>query len=213
MRGALRIAERPAALTLLAVAALLATAGGCASKSADAGAPRVVEPPTTSAPLPPPPAAVSEPQTQVSLPPAQPIPDGAAPDPRPPLPPLREPAPQPEPPPPTAQTRPAASPRPTAPPVEAEKEPAPEPPILSAILTESEKREYNRIISTNIAQTRRNLELLSGRALNDDQRTAVKRIRAFLRQTEEAQQDDMALARSLSERARLLAEDLVRNLL
>ena len=206
----LRGSRSHAIASSIAALALIMTLAGCASKTAQSSAPPAAPPPSSSAPLPPPPANVSEPQTRVSLPPAQPIPDGAAPEPAPPLPPLpdRQPAPAP-----TRQSvrvRPTPS-RPTPPPVEPERDPARQAPILSAMLSESEKREYNRIISDNVVQTKRNLELLSGRTLNEDQRAAVKRIRAFLRQTDEAQQDDLALARSLSERARLLAEDLVRN--
>jgi hypothetical protein len=39
----------------------------------------------------------------------------------------------------------------------------------------------------------------------------VRRIREFLRQVDESRSTDVGLARNLSERARLLAEDLVRN--
>ncbi len=202
--------QRRALAVVLALLALLATAG-CASKAADAGAPPTAQPSRTSSSGPPPPAAVSEPQTQVSLPPEQAIPEGAAPEPGPPLPPLPDPSQPQTPSRQSVRTQPPAPSRPTPPQVEPERNPAPQPPILSAILSDSEKREYNRIIDGNVGQTKRNLELLSGRALSEDQRAAIKRIRAFLRQTEEAQQDDLALARSLSERARLLAEDLVRN--
>ncbi len=209
----MRIADlRSASRFATVAAAMLLMTAGCASKEAKSTAPPVVQPPLASAPAaPPPPRDVSEPQTRASLPPEQPIPEGAAPEPGPPLPPLPERAPRSEPSRGSVQAPPQPLPRPTPPPTEPERNQAPPAPILSAMLTDAQKREYNRIINNNVVQAKKNLEVLSGRTLNEDQKTAVKRIRAFLRQTEDAQQDDLALARSLSERARLLADDLVKN--
>ncbi len=173
----------------------------CASRRADASPPTTT--PATPAPIMTGPLSV--PQTQVELLPPQPVPEAAIP--------ARH-----------ATTAimgpqlPPASPQPPSPsssqtPVTVET-PAPTPavPQLGRLLTADQRREYNRMISQNVLAAQASLDLLQKRPLREAQRSAIERVRSFLVQVDEARRSDLELARSLSDRARLLAEDMVRNM-
>lgn len=173
----------------------------CARRRADASPPATapaIPPPAVSGPL-------SVPQTQVELLPPQPVPEAAIPA-RPTttaivgpeLPPASPESPSP----PSTQTPPAAEP----------PAPAPAVPQLGRLLTAEQRREYNRVISQNVLAAQTSLDLLQKRPLREAQRSAIERVRSFLVQVDEARRSDLELARSLSDRARLLAEDMVKNL-
>jgi len=188
------------ALLLIAVCFPLLLSS-CASRQADAS------PPTTPAPTIPTPTMngpVSVPQTQVDLLPPQPVPEAAIPA-RPTttaiVGPLRPPA-TPELPSPSAQTPIAVETPP----------PPPAVPQLGRLITADQRREYNRMISQNVLAAQASLELLQKRPLREAQRSAIERVRSFLVQVDEARRSDLELARSLSDRARLLAEDMVKNM-
>jgi hypothetical protein len=84
---------------------------------------------------------------------------------------------------------------------------------LGRLLTAEQRREYNRVISQNVLAAQTSLDLLQKRPLREaQQRSAIERVRSFLVQVDEARRSDLELARSLSDRARLLAEDMVKNL-
>jgi hypothetical protein len=84
-------------------------------------------------------------------------------------------------------------------------------PQLGPLISDQQRQAFQREIDRNLELTRAALATLMGRRLNADQSLGVRRIRDFLRQVDESRSSDSALARNLSERARLLAEDLVRN--
>jgi hypothetical protein len=186
------------ALVLIAVCLPLLLSS-CASRRADAS-------PPTPAPITPTPtvtAPISVTQTQVQLPPPQPVPEAAIPA-RPPTTAI------------VGPERPPASPEspaPSAPPTAVEP-PAPTPavPQLGRLLTADQRREYNRVINQNVLAAQASLDSLQQRPLREAQRSAIERVRSFLVQVEEARRSDLELARSLSDRARLLAEDMVRNM-
>lgn len=192
--------RRRCALLLIAVCLPLVLSS-CASRRADASTPApapVVSEPVVSGP-------VSVPQTQVELLPPQPVPEAAIParpaataiaGPQPPVVSPQSPAPT------SAQT-----------PIAVET-PAPTPavPQLGRLLTADQRREYNRMISQNVLAAQASLDLLQKRPLREAQRSAIERVRSFLVQVDEARRTDLELARSLSDRARLLAEDMVRNM-
>lgn len=193
--------ERRLAALVVAGLVSLAVFSSCASKQVDASVPTtpstVAASPTAEAPL-------SVPQTQVVLPPAQPVPEAAIP-PRPtttavmgPVQPAPEPSPA------------AAAPQPTVPRVQTPPPPTAVP-QLGRLLTGAQKQEYNRVISENVLAASGSLDLLARVRLTANQRQEVERVRAFLLQVDEARGRDLELARSLSDRARLLAEDMVRN--
>ncbi len=188
--------------TAPAVAACLLTVAlsSCANRQADASPPATAPAPVATAE---PTGPISIPQTQVELPPPQPVPEGAVP-PRvnsgvlagPPVPENRAPEPQ------------AAPPTPT----QTAQDPAPSAlPQLGRLLTAAQRREYNRVISENVLAAEASLDLLRRRPGASSRQSEVNRVRAFLSQVEGARGSDLELARSLSERARLLAENLVRN--
>jgi hypothetical protein len=201
----------------LLAAALLALwlgVSGCAKRRADAAPTAPAAPAPTVAPaVHAPPGPLSEPQTKAELPEPQAVPDGAAPAPKGPF--ARE---EPEvaelpanPTPKPAPTRPATgSPAPPAEPIVEPTEPAPVP-QLGPLISDQQRIALQRDVDRNFEQTRAALSTLMGRRLSADQTEGVRRIREFLRQAQEARASDAQLARSLSERARLLAEDLVKN--
>lgn len=185
---------------------------GCAVKSAATAQPDQPEPvrgrPTGTTPEPSGP--LSAPQTTAELPPEQEIPDGAAPPPRPLVPPPVAEAP-------VTTPRPDRSPRPQPtpapqPPVEpVETVERPELPQLGPILSDQERRAYNQEIDAGVLAVRTLLQTVTARRLDADQSAAVKRIRAFVTQAQETRDQDLARSRNLTERARLLAEDLERS--
>jgi len=188
------------ALLLIAVGLSLLLSS-CANRRADASPPTpapTIAPPDTSGP-------VSVPQTQVELPPSQPIPEGAVPT-RPTtaaivgpqLPPDSPQSPLPS----STETPVAVEPPARTPAV----------PQLGRLLTADQRREYNRMISQNVLAAQASLDLLQKRPLREAQRSSIERVRSFLVQVDEARRSDLELARSLSDRARLLAEDMVRNM-
>jgi len=112
--------------------------------------------------------------------------------------------------------KPAPKPAPAPPPAPA-PEPAPEPPPppvpdLGQILTAQQQQEYNHAIDGSINRAQRNLAALGGRRLNPEQTLAVERIKTFIQQALEARKADLLRAKSLAERADVLAEDLLRSI-
>jgi hypothetical protein len=197
-------------------AALVVAAAGCSKRRPDMTAPLPIPGSDTiqtrdnrpDGPL-------SEPQTRAQIPPPQPVPDGASPPLLGPFQPVAEAKAEP-----VRQARPVAV-RPQAQPSPAPAAPEPEPvavetpsavPQLGPLLSAAEQREINRLIDAGLHQTRQNLERLAGRDLNANQRASLKRIRAFMRQVDEVRERDLPLARNLADRARVLSEDLARNL-
>lgn len=159
--------------------------------------------------LPPPPPAPAPTAVQPAPPPAKTPESQPAPPDIPPRtldvqPPPLEPLPVPPPP----RRRPKSS----APAVEPAPAPQPPPlPQLEQILTPQQQKAYNDEIDRNIASAQRTLAALAGHRLNEEQRTYLERIRAFLAQAEAARKTDLFRARNLAERASLLADDLLRS--
>ncbi len=84
-------------------------------------------------------------------------------------------------------------------------------PQLAQLLSPAEAQEYNRIIDRNIYNAQQKLGALNGRQLSGEQKTYYDRIRTFIQQATDARRTDLFRARSLSERASVLAEDLLRS--
>jgi hypothetical protein len=84
-------------------------------------------------------------------------------------------------------------------------------PPLEQILTPEQRQTYLEAIDRNLGRARKTLEALQNRRLNDEQRTYLERIRAFIQQADDARKTDLFRARNLSERASVLAEDLLRS--
>lgn len=108
-----------------------------------------------------------------------------------------------------------AKPAPAPPPPEPAPAPEPPPPPvpeLAQILTVQQQQEYNQAIDRSIYRAQRNLAALGGRRLNPEQSLAVERIKTFVQQALEARKTDLIRAKSLAERADVLAEDLLRSI-
>ena len=200
----------PAAMFLAVLAA--GSFVSCAKKAASA--PPAPQPTVVLQPQPPEPPAgpVSEPQTTAQLPPPQPIPEGAVPEGPTPL-------------------AGEAGLLPAEPPADIEDEqsaevsdvgssaspPAPSPPSrpvprLGQVLTAQQRRELNRAIDRSVDAAQRSVASAVKQTLSTDQINSVRRIRAFVRQAQETREQDLALAKNLADRARLLAQDLERGL-
>ena len=145
-------------------------------------------------PLPPPPEV--EPPPVTSLPPAPPEA----------MPPTVHPSPPSQP----ARHRPTEQPPPQEPPPQQEPAGPVAIPQLTQLLTPEQERRYNNEIDESLSRVYRNLEILSGRRLDEEQKTVLSRIQAFVRQTIETRGEDLVTARSLAARADLLARELER---
>jgi hypothetical protein len=94
--------------------------------------------------------------------------------------------------------------------------PAPEPPAaplpdFEQVLTPEQRQAYVEEIDRNVANAQRTVEALQGRRLSRDQATYLTRIRTFIEQANEARKADLFRARNLSERASVLADDLLKS--
>src|SRR5580704_2236522 len=114
--------------------------------------------------------------------------------------PAKKPAPSP------SATAPASNPAPS-PPVSPTPAPAPAP-KLGDILTPDAQKQYNASIDQSLSHAQTSLNSIGGRQLNKDQRAEVEQIRNFMQQAQTARASDPAGAKSLAERAEVLARDL-----
>jgi hypothetical protein len=195
---------RLAPIAVTALAALLAISPGC-NPFRRQRQPKV-PPPVSPAPLPPKPEAEPAPRRQAVWwefpPPPEVAPAPPASIPPPPI--------QPE-----FRTRPPRRERgpvaATAPEGEAEAPKAPPVPRLTQLLSPEEQRQYNREIDEALDRAHRNVALIAQRPLNSEQQVLLERVNAFLQQTVELRQVDLVTARSLAQRADLLARDLERS--
>ena len=87
---------------------------------------------------------------------------------------------------------------------------APTTPRLTQILTEEERWAYSKQIDDGLVRINEILQKVEGRPLTEDQTLVLNRVRAFLRQVNDTRKTDLVTARSLLERAELLAADLER---
>lgn len=83
---------------------------------------------------------------------------------------------------------------------------------LGQILSAEERKNLRQGITESLSEARRNLTYISERRPDPEQSRQARRIRAFMKQAREIQQQDLPLAKNLAERARLLAEDLAKNM-
>ncbi|MBM3813285.1 MAG: hypothetical protein FJW20_16795 [Acidimicrobiia bacterium] len=85
-------------------------------------------------------------------------------------------------------------------------------PRLTQLLSPQEQQSYHRAIEEAIRRTEASLASLAGKRLTKEQSINLERTRTFLRQARETRQADLVTARSLAQRAEVLAEDLVKSL-
>jgi len=107
--------------------------------------------------------------------------------------------------PPPAQGPPASTPVPSSPPPS-------ESPRLGEILTPEQQRQLNAAIDQSLAHANSSLGSISNRQLNNEQQATMKQVQGFMQQAQETRKADLAAAKSLAERAEVLANDLVASL-
>jgi len=80
------------------------------------------------------------------------------------------------------------------------------------VLTTLQRRELNETIDRSLEAAQSSVAAVVQQTLSADQVNSVRRIRAIIGQARETRQQDLALAKNLADRARLLAQDLERGL-
>jgi hypothetical protein len=95
----------------------------------------------------------------------------------------------------------------------ASSNPAPTPaatpaPKLSDVLTSDQQKQYSASIDQSLSRAQDSLNRVSGRPLNKDQQAELQQIQNFMKQARATRNSDPAGARSLAERAEILAHDL-----
>lgn len=90
---------------------------------------------------------------------------------------------------------------------------APEEPVLqlTPLLSAEQQTAYNTAIDGAIQRAEANLARLDPRRLRGSQRSNFERVRSFIQQAQQTRASDLAVAKSLADRADLLAQDLARN--
>ncbi len=83
-------------------------------------------------------------------------------------------------------------------------------PQLTQMLSDEERWRYSKEIDDGLVRVNEILKKVEGRPLSEEQTLVLNRVRAFLRQVSETRKTDLVTARSLLERAELLAADLER---
>lgn len=112
-------------------------------------------------------------------------------------------------------TKPAPRPQKPAPEpaAVAEEHARPAPPQISPELTENEKANYQRGTADDIAAAKSNLRQADGKRLNAQQKDLVDKIGTFVDQSNSAvKEGDLARARNLAQKARVLSVELVNSL-
>lgn len=97
--------------------------------------------------------------------------------------------------------------------VPAEPSPTPEEPVLqlAPLLSSEQQAAYNTAIDAAIQRAEANLAGLDPRRLRGSQRSNFQRVRSFVQQAQQTRATDLAVAKSLADRADVLAQDLARN--
>jgi hypothetical protein len=77
--------------------------------------------------------------------------------------------------------------------------------------TKEQERELNAQIDQAISGAEASLRAMGSHNLNREEEAAVAQVRSFVRQAMEARKTDPSAARSLAQRADILARDLLKN--
>jgi hypothetical protein len=152
-----------------------------------AAAPAEVAPPVAPQPAPATPPPVAPAQTPLpQAPPQSPPPQSAPPS-----------------------TPPPRSTRPPEPNSSGQPNPAPR---LGDILTTEQERQYNSAIDQSLARTQSSLGAIANRKLTKEQQAVVAQVQSFVQQAQTTRKSNLPAARSLAERADVLARDLAGSL-
>jgi hypothetical protein len=80
------------------------------------------------------------------------------------------------------------------------------------VLAPQQRQDYLREVEAMLGRAERALGTIRTHRLSSEQQLAASRIESFIRQAQEARNRDLALARSLAERADVLSRDLLSSL-
>jgi hypothetical protein len=83
---------------------------------------------------------------------------------------------------------------------------------LGDVLTADEQRQYNNAIDQSLSHAQASLTSVGARQLDKDQQAQAEQIRNFMQQAQSTRNSDPAGAKSLAERAEVLARDLAASL-
>jgi len=91
--------------------------------------------------------------------------------------------------------------------------PAPnQPPRLGTLLTPEQQKQFNNDIDRSLRRAQSSLHSIGNRQLTADQHERVVQVESFIQQAQAARRSNLAGAKSLAERAEVLARDLVASL-
>jgi hypothetical protein len=190
------------AFVALLACGLPLVASGCGPKNVQAGAPVSSAPSSATIETPPPSTTAPDTTAMPPVAPQSPPPDipTATTAPPPIITPATKPAPKPQ--------KPAPEPATVA-----EDHARPPAPQISPELSESDKANYRRGTTEDIGVAESNLQQATGKRLNAQQSYLVDKIKSFLNQSHDASKDgDLARAKNLAQKARLLSVELVNSL-
>jgi hypothetical protein len=85
-------------------------------------------------------------------------------------------------------------------------------PRLGDVLTPAQERQYNAAIDQSLTRAQSSLGMITNRQLTKEQQAVVVQIQSFVQQAQTARKSNLPAARSLAERADVLARDLAGSL-
>jgi hypothetical protein len=91
-------------------------------------------------------------------------------------------------------------------------DPPVESPRLGDVLTTEQQHQYNVAIDQSLAHAQSSLSAVTNRQLTKEQEATVAQVQNFMQQALEKRKDELSAAKSLAERAEVLAHDLVASL-
>ena len=115
-------------------------------------------------------------------------------------------------PPPTEETPKPPVRRPAKPGPGAPVNPANQPPQLGTLLTPEQQRQYNSAIDRSLGRAQAHLRAIGNRQLNAEQHDRVVQVESFIQQAQSLRKTNLMGAKSMADRAELLARDLLASL-
>jgi hypothetical protein len=91
-------------------------------------------------------------------------------------------------------------------------DPPVESPRLGDVLTTEQQHQYNVAIDQSLAHAQSSLSAVTNRQLTKEQEATLAQVQNFIQQALDKKKDELSAAKSLAERAEVLAHDLVASL-
>ncbi len=106
--------------------------------------------------------------------------------------------------------KPKRASRPVAPATPASPPPSNQPLRLGEMLTPEQERQYNAAMDQSLRRAQANIAVVSKRRLSSEQKGIVAQVQSFMEQAQSTRKTNLTAAKSLAERADVLARDLAR---